>query len=65
MRTKQTWWGYIHTNGSVQVKLYFGRLDLEEADESPFVQKVYQPFEAYGREHAIDIIKSKENIQNE
>lgn len=56
----QTWWGYIHVNGSIQVKVYFSRLDLTEADESPFVAKVYQPFEASGREDAMKIIKMKE-----
>lgn len=55
------WWGYIHINGSIHPKLFFGPLDLEEADESPFVKRVYEPFDAYGREDAIKIIKTKED----
>jgi hypothetical protein len=55
---KATWWGYKHINGSIQVKLYFGKMDLLEADESPFVRKVFQPFEAESREDAIKIIKT-------
>ena len=55
------WWGYIHTNGSIQVKRWFDDpLDLREARESPFVDRVYGPFEADGREEAIAIIKEKE-----
>ena len=57
----ETWWGYKHINGSIQVKRFFGKLDLVEADESPFVRKVFQPFEAEGREDAIKIIKTKES----
>ena len=58
---KEVWWGYIHINGSVQVKIFFSDLDLEEADESPFVRKVFKPFEANSREDAIKIIKLKES----
>lgn len=54
------WWGYIHTNGSIQVKRYFDQRDLEDAHESPFVSKVINPFEAEGRDDAIRIIKEKE-----
>jgi hypothetical protein len=50
--TKQ-WWGYLHTNGSVQVKPYFDRQDVDEAMESPFVQGVYRPFLATSREDAL------------
>ena len=38
------WWGYIHTNGTIQVKRYFGPEDIREAHESPFVARVYGPF---------------------
>jgi len=52
------WWGYIHTNGSIQVKRYFEPLDLQEARESPFVQSAYGPWECEGRDDAINKIKS-------
>ena len=58
-----TWWGYKHINGSIQVKRFFGKVDLIEAEGSPFVRKVFQPFEAEGREDAIKIIKTKESSE--
>ena len=51
------WWGYIHQNGTIQVKRYFGPNDLQDADESPFVKRVFQPFIADGREAAIKTVK--------
>lgn len=59
MLNKIKWWGYMHTNGSLQVKRYFDERDLSEANESPFVETVYPPFEAGGHEHAIQILKEK------
>ena len=48
------WWGYRHTNGSIQVKRYWGdQRDLQEARESPFVKQVTSTFPAEGREDAI------------
>lgn len=52
------WWGYLHINGTVQVKRAFGNptlneRDLDEARESPFVSRVFSPFEAESREAAI------------
>lgn len=38
------WWGYLHVNGSLQVKIYFDRLDIQEAWESPFVDRVAGPW---------------------
>ncbi len=57
---KKKWWGYIHTNGTIQVKRYFEIRDLEEARESPFVTTVFWPFEAEDREDAI--IKMRRRI---
>jgi hypothetical protein len=34
-----TWWAYLHTSGSVQIKRYFSDRDFEDADESPFVAR--------------------------
>lgn len=47
------WWGYLHTNGGVQVKRYFDNGDLVEAKKSPFVEKVCGPFMANDRDEAI------------
>jgi hypothetical protein len=51
------WWGYIHENGSLQVKRYWDRADLQEARESPFVSRVYGPWPASSREEALGLLK--------
>ena len=48
-----SWWCYIHENGTLQVKRYLGPIDLEEADESPFVKRRTDWFMATSREDAI------------
>lgn len=53
------WWGYRHTNGSVQVKRYFDAQDIQEARESPYVAAVCPPFESTGREHALRYVDSR------
>lgn len=53
------WWGYLHTNGSIQVKRFFGREDIIEAMDSPFVDMTFGPFEVDGREEAIQKIKDE------
>lgn len=50
---KLKWWGYRHTNGTIQVKRYFDDRDLREADESPFCARVTVPFDAVDRDDAI------------
>lgn len=54
---KLKWWGYTHANGKIQVKRYSGPLDISEAEESPFVQRTFGPFDAEDRDDAINIIK--------
>ena len=34
--SKMSFWGYLHINGTVQVKCYFGPDDVAEAEESDF-----------------------------
>jgi hypothetical protein len=46
------WWGYIHTEGTMQIKRYFDQLDIEEAFESPFCTNIRGPVEATDREEA-------------
>jgi len=53
------WWGYLHVDGSLQVKRYFSDLDLAEARESPFVESVYGPWVADGREDALNKLKQE------
>lgn len=59
MNMNNLWWGYIHVNKTIQVKRYFEPLDIQEANESPFVEQTFGPFEAKNREDAIDIILKK------
>lgn len=53
------WWGYLHINGSVQVKRYFDERDLDDAYESDFVDLVIHPFPADGRTDAIAKVHQK------
>jgi len=56
---KIMWWGYLHQNGSLQIKRWFGdpRDYTEDCEGNDFVVKVVGPFEADSREHAISRIK--------
>jgi len=51
------WWGYLHINGSIQVKRFFDQLDIDDAEKSPFVEKITSVFEASNRDEAIRIAK--------
>lgn len=51
---KIMWWGYLHQNGTIQVKRWFGdHADYtEDCYGNPFVQRVVKPFEASSPEEA-------------
>jgi hypothetical protein len=53
------WWGYLHVDGSVHVKRYFGPKDIAEAWQSDFVQDVTRPFLAEDRDDALQKIHVK------
>lgn len=53
------WWGYLHENGTVQVKGYYSPAQLLDAEESTFVLIIVYPFKALNREEAELIIKQK------
>ncbi len=57
------WWGYLHQNGSIQVKRWFGdHADYtDDCQGNPFVQAVVKPFAADSRERAIEIITQQLN----
>ena len=57
--SKIKWWGYLHTSGTIQVKRYFGPLDIQEAHASPFCKKVFGPFDVDNREEVLAKIKEK------
>ena len=52
------WWGYLHSNGNVQVKRWFGDHEdyTGDCEGNDFVQKVVRPFEADSYEKALEII---------
>ncbi len=56
-----SWWGYLHVNGSIQVKRAFVtvNVDIYEADQSDFVQRTTGVFMAKNREQALAIARSK------
>ena len=49
------WWGYLHSNGTIQVKRWFGdRKDYtEDCEGNDFVVRVVPPFAADTREAAV------------
>jgi len=51
---KLYWWGYLHENGSVQVKRWFGdHADYtSDCQGNPFVIRVVRPFVADSRDEA-------------
>jgi len=52
------WWGYLHANGSIQLKRWLGDHAeyTTDCEGNPFVKKVVEPFEANTREEAMEII---------
>jgi hypothetical protein len=55
------WWGYLHQNGTPQLKRWFGdhRDYTEDCEGNPFVLQVVRPFAAPHREAAMDILKER------
>lgn len=55
------WWGYIHQNGSIQIKRWFGdhKDYTDDCEGNEFVHRVFVPFSANSREDAIKIIKDQ------
>jgi hypothetical protein len=55
------WWGYLHANGSVQLKRWFGdhKDYTDDCDGNDCVVQVVRPFAAATREDAIDVLKAR------
>lgn len=51
------WWGYRHTSGTIHLKRYFSRRDIDEAIDSDFVAHVFGPFEAETHEQASERLR--------
>ena len=52
------WWGYLHTNGTIQVKRYYVGY-RRDCDESEFVVACTNPFSANSRADAMEIATEK------
>lgn len=59
------WWAYLHQNGTIQVKRWFGdHADYTtDCEGNDFVQEVVTPFEAKTREEAIAIASIKLGVK--
>lgn len=55
------WWGYLHQNGTHQLKRWFGDPEDYKGDcqGNPFVIKVVEPFDAATEEEAYEILAKK------
>lgn len=52
--TETMWWGYLHANGTPQLKRWFGdhKDYTEDCEGNAFVRQVVEPFEAESRAEA-------------
>jgi hypothetical protein len=58
------YWGYKHTSGTVHLKRAFGNFiqdTIDDAESSPFVEKIVYPFDADSRSEASEVLKAKLN----
>lgn len=58
---KTYWWAYLHSNGTLQLKRWYGDVKdyTEDCKDNPFVEFVIEPFEANTREEAFAIANQK------
>ena len=58
---KNLWWAYLHSNGTIQIKRWFGdHADYTtDCDGNSFVQQVVSPFFAINREEAFKVAVEK------
>ena len=49
----EAYWGYLHANGTLQIKRWYGLEDFTEANDSPYVEKACGPWECDSREEAL------------
>jgi hypothetical protein len=55
------WWGYLHVNGTLQVKRWFGdhKDYTDDCEGNDFVLRVVPPFAAETQQDAASIIREK------
>lgn len=60
------WWGYLHSNGTIQVKRWFGdhKDYTDDCDDNDFVVRVVRPFVAKSREEAAGIVQCRLEMKN-
>ena len=63
MTTEQAnqWWGYLHSNGTIQCKRWFGDVKdyTEDCEGNDFVVQVVRPFSAINREEAMKYLMER------
>ena len=67
MSDELMFWGYLHSNGTVQVKRWFGdhKDYTEDCDGNEFVVVIVKPFKATDRESAYRIICDRLGMNDE
>lgn len=53
------WFGYRHINGTFQVKRALSFLDYQEAKKSPFVARIYGPWDVNSRDEALQMLRKE------
>jgi hypothetical protein len=58
---EKMWWGYLHSNGKIAVKCWYGDYAdyTTDCEGNDFVAKVVKPFAAETREEAEKIITER------
>lgn len=61
------WWAYLHANGTVQLKRWFGdhKDYTTDCHGNPFVLDVVEPFAADSREAALSVALQRLGFANE
>ena len=56
--SEQWYWGYLHSDGSIQVKRWFGDDNdyTTDCEDNDFVVQVVPPFKATSREEALETL---------
>ena len=57
------WWGYLHQNGTIQLKRWFGdhKDYTDDCIGNDFVQRVVKPFDAPDGDSAMRILEKRLN----
>ena len=61
MKNDIQWWGYLHSNGTIQIKRWFGdhKDYTEDCWGNDFVKEVIAPFSSNSRKEAQIIIENE------